>query len=129
MSAGEPKPYDLGYERTRMAADRTLMAWIRTSVSMISFGFTIVKFFQYLRSEALADQLSTIGTRHLGLALVLLGTALLGLAIVEYLAYQRKLSRWMKQKFPVSTALIAALLIAVLGILALVNLAFGVGPI
>ena len=29
-----------------MAADRTLMAWIRTTLSMISFGFTIYKFLQ-----------------------------------------------------------------------------------
>ena len=27
------------------------MAWIRTSLSMISFGFTIYKFFQYLRES------------------------------------------------------------------------------
>ncbi len=27
--------------RTRQAADRTLMAWIRTSLSLISFGFGI----------------------------------------------------------------------------------------
>ena len=35
-------------ERTRIASERTLMAWIRTSISMIGFGFTIVKFFQYM---------------------------------------------------------------------------------
>ncbi len=37
---------ELAKERTRAAADRTLMAWIRTSLSLISFGFgipTIVK--------------------------------------------------------------------------------------
>jgi putative membrane protein len=129
VSPPDSKPPDLGYERTRMAADRTLMAWIRTSVSMISFGFTIFKFFQYLRSEAMAGPVAAQGTRHLGLILVLLGTALLGMAILEYLAYQCKLSRWMKQKFPFSTALIAALLITVLGILAAVNLAFNIGPI
>lgn len=129
MSPPEVKPPDLGYERTRMAADRTLMAWVRTSVSMISFGFTIFKFFQYLRSDAITLQASTQGTRHLGLILVLLGTGLLGMAILEYIAYQWKLSRWMKQKFPLSTALIAALLISVLGILAVINLAFNIGPL
>jgi putative membrane protein len=34
----------MGETRTIMAADRTLMAWIRTSLSMLSFGFTIYKF-------------------------------------------------------------------------------------
>lgn len=39
-------PSDLGETRTILAADRTLMAWIRTSLSMLSFGFTIYKFLQ-----------------------------------------------------------------------------------
>lgn len=36
-------PSDMGEMRTIMAADRTLMAWLRTSLSMLSFGFTIYK--------------------------------------------------------------------------------------
>ena len=43
---------DLAVERSVMAAERTLMAWIRTALSMIGFGFTIYKFFQY---KALLD--------------------------------------------------------------------------
>ena len=36
----------LAVNRTRLAYERTLMAWVRTAASMISFGFTIYKFFQ-----------------------------------------------------------------------------------
>jgi putative membrane protein len=130
VSPPESKPPDLGYERTRLAADRTLMAWIRTSVSMISFGFTIFKFFVYLReSNLLSSQLPLHGPRNLGLGLVGLGTLLLGMAIVEYLLYQRWLSREMKKKFPFSTALLAAVLISLIGVLALLNLLYNVGPI
>ena len=41
-----------------MAADRTLMGWLQTALSMISFGFTIYKFLQVFQSEgiSLADQ-------------------------------------------------------------------------
>jgi inner membrane protein YidH len=39
---------DLSLRRTFMAQERTLMAWIRTSVCLISFGFSIYKFFDYL---------------------------------------------------------------------------------
>ena len=31
-----------GWVRTRLAVERTMMSWIRTSVSMIGFGFTIL---------------------------------------------------------------------------------------
>lgn len=124
------KPLDLGYERTRLAADRTLMAWIRTSVSMISFGFTIFKFFMYLReSNVLSGQLPMYGPRNLGLGLVGLGTLLLALAILEYFVYQRSLSKRTGQPFPLSTALIASILISFIGILALFNLLFNVGPL
>ena len=44
-----PDATKLAVERTRLAYERTLMAWVRTSTSLISFGFTIYKFFQYLR--------------------------------------------------------------------------------
>lgn len=52
----EKEPYnlnnELAKERTRAAADRTLMAWIRTSLSLIGFGFgipTIVKTIESMR--------------------------------------------------------------------------------
>ncbi|MFM7169470.1 MAG: YidH family protein, partial [Cyanobium sp.] len=34
---------ELAKERNREAAERTLMAWIRTSLSLISFGFGVDK--------------------------------------------------------------------------------------
>ncbi len=41
----------LAVQRTRLAEERTLMAWIRTSTSLIAFGFTIFKFFEYLATN------------------------------------------------------------------------------
>src|SRR3989337_955177 len=37
----------LAYERTNLAHERTLMSWVRTATSLITFGFTIYKFFQF----------------------------------------------------------------------------------
>ena len=41
----------LAVDRTRLAHERTLMAWVRTATSLISFGFTIYKFFQFELSK------------------------------------------------------------------------------
>jgi inner membrane protein YidH len=46
-----PSSKELSLDRTIQAHDRTLMAWVRTATSLISFGFTIYKFFQYLREQ------------------------------------------------------------------------------
>ena len=50
MTSPSAKPLDVGtrlaVDRTRLAYERTLMAWVRTATSLISFGFTIYKFFQ-----------------------------------------------------------------------------------
>ena len=50
-AAALPSSSELALDRTLLAHDRTLMAWIRTAVSLISFGFTIYKFFQYPREQ------------------------------------------------------------------------------
>jgi putative membrane protein len=42
----------LALNRTQMALERTLMAWVRTSASMISFGFSVYKFFQFEQKDA-----------------------------------------------------------------------------
>ena len=39
----------LAYERTRLAYERTMQAWIRTATSLITFGFSVYKFFQLER--------------------------------------------------------------------------------
>jgi putative membrane protein len=72
---------DMAVSRTRIAAGRTLMAWIRTSNSMIGFGFTIHKFFQYLPEEIAAGNIQRpYAPRNLGLTLIALGTLALAAA-------------------------------------------------
>ena len=73
---------ELAIKRSVIAAERTLMAWIRTAISMIGFGFTIYKFFQYLPSEVAKGNIPhPHAPRNLGLTLIALGTfALAGAA-------------------------------------------------
>ena len=84
-------PSDLGTMRTIMAADRTLMAWVRTSLSMLSFGFTIYKF---LESAVQSDQLARADSpQQVGLFLAGVGTLSMLLGVVSYWTTLKDLRR------------------------------------
>ena len=74
----------LAVTRTIVALDRTLMAWVRTATSLISFGFTIYKFFQTMRQSEASDSVHLLTPRAVGLVMIGLGVGGLILAIVEY---------------------------------------------
>jgi len=81
---------DLAFERTVLAYERTLMAWVRTSISMISFGFTIYKFFEETgRTEAGQHRLMT--PRIVGMIMIGFGLLSLILAQVQHQVAIRKL--------------------------------------
>lgn len=110
---------EMSLTRTRFAAERTLMSWIRTSFSMIGFGFTIIKFFQFLKtSPEYATQAS--GTTHLGIFLILLGIFGLIPGMIEHRRTLNELSavdgkpRW-------SYAYLFAILVGLLGLYALLH--------
>jgi putative membrane protein len=61
------------------------MAWVRTSVSLISFGFTIYKFFQYLiQLDKFPPAQSLIGPRRFAIGMIALGVGALAMATVQY---------------------------------------------
>jgi putative membrane protein len=82
-----PQGYDINTNlarlRTFQATERTLMAWIRTAMSMISFGFTIVKFFEYMESEK-QHHFELIGTVGVGLILISCGIMCLIVGDMQY---------------------------------------------
>src|SRR6188508_3275916 len=98
----------LAVDRTRLAYERTLMAWVRTATSLISFGFTIYKFFQFeLKGQPPANAELLIGAR--GFALIMIGTGLIAL-LLSTLEHRRSM-RTMRADFghiPPSTAAIVA---------------------
>lgn len=65
--------------RTQMGLQRTLMAAVRTGVSLIGFGFTVAQFFQKLQGNAPDNphHLGPEAPRNLGLVLIAAGVATL----------------------------------------------------
>ncbi|SNS15373.1 putative membrane protein [Sphingomonas laterariae] len=84
-------PSDLGTMRTIMAADRTLMAWVRTALSMQSFGFTIYKFLEGVAASQSAAH--SDGPQRAGLFLTAMGMAALVLGTISYWTTLRDLRR------------------------------------
>jgi putative membrane protein len=115
---------ELAVMRTVLASDRTLMAWVRTSTSLISFGFTIYKFFQYLR-ESRPPHETLIGPRGVGLIMIALGVGALVLATLEYRRETQALYQQFStfSPFPRSLAAGVAATVCGLGILGFVLVA------
>lgn len=126
MSAGSATGLDAGtrmaIDRTRLAHERTLMAWVRTATSLISFGFTIYKFFQLEIKNDGADRSHLFGPREFALAMITIGLVALMLSTIQH----RRDMRAMRAEYgpvPYSTAAVVAGLISALGIVAFVAVA------
>src|SRR5262245_25026367 len=103
------------------------MAWIRTAFSMISFGFTMVKFFQMLdssRGPTVGLFGRTWAPSTVGLALISIGIFALVVAVLQH---RQSLHALHKEGLAPtwSLALTVAALVAVLGLFGLGSLVLG----
>ena len=81
---------ELAFERTMLAHERTLMAWVRTATSMISFGFTIYKFFNEINKNPDGPH-SLISAQLFGMIMIFFGLLSLLLAQVQHQRAMKKL--------------------------------------
>jgi putative membrane protein len=89
------------------ANERTLLAWIRTGLSLITFGFVIARLGVWIRIIGDAGA-GVPGSAWLGAVFVLMGAALDAIGITRYVRFHRAIM----QRRPVPTNVTAVLAIA-----------------
>src|SRR5215472_3572206 len=81
------------------ANERTFLAWIRTAIAIMAFGFVLERFDLFLRitAQSLVAKNVHFGTGGLGnvtgFALILLGTAMMVIAAGRFLATARNIDK------------------------------------
>lgn len=119
---------DLAFERTLIAAERTLMAWIRTALSMIGFGFTIYKFFQYLPEEIATGNIRRPqAPRNLGMSLIALGTVALTAAAWQHWNFLHEIGVSHKRRV-LSISFMVAIAVILIGLIAFYGVLLRHGP-
>jgi putative membrane protein len=115
--------------RVVLAAERTLLAWVRTGLAMMGFGFVVARLGIFMRELAavrhvLPDQHARISL-WIGMALVVGGVAANVLAVVEHRITMRQLERGGHiRSSAVSPAPVMAVSVAVIGLLVALYLVF-----
>lgn len=119
-AATEPDPrVQLAFERTFLAYERTRIAWVRTALALISFGFVIAKFFQYLR-EKQGETATVLSPRAIGLVMITVG--LVGLILAN--GQERRALKALRERcpeLPRPVSGVMAVLIMLFGVLALIG--------
>ncbi len=81
-----------------LANERTFLAWIRTSIAIMAFGFVVVKFALFVKQIALVlnDKAETLPNRGysatLGVLLVVIGVLMALFSYVRYKRIEKQLS-------------------------------------
>jgi putative membrane protein len=107
--------------RVFFAAERTLLAWVRTGLTIMAFGFVVARFGLFLRLLAAQQQGAPAHAGNhdisnvVGIALVLVGTACMILGALQHRSYVSTLAptdvpRSHDPRYPIALAIFLAAL-------------------
>jgi putative membrane protein len=91
MDNNTPQPRPPANASDHLANERTFLAWIRTSIALMGFGFVVVKFSLFVKQISLAlGEKAALASKGfssvIGVVLVAIGAIL---AVLAYLQYRR----------------------------------------
>jgi len=117
-----PDSNQLALDRKFLALERRLMAWVRTT-SLITFGFTLYKFFHYLHEQdPVRHPEHVFGALTVGTTMIVIGLLSLGLAAAQHRQQLKRMRAYCAA--PPSLSQWVAVLVAALGVDALLATVF-----
>jgi putative membrane protein len=116
--------------RIYMAAERTFLAWIRTGIAFMGFGFVVARFGLFLREIAHSNNVTV--PQHdsglslpVGISLIVAGIMVNLIAAIRHRRYTKALDRGeFRQVYGAAFAFLVAGFLAVIGIAVSIYLAF-----
>ncbi|WP_298202658.1 DUF202 domain-containing protein [Desulfosporosinus sp.] len=118
----ETKPVKVGDPRFYMANERTFLAWIRTSIGIMGFGFVVERFslfikqMSYILSQAGFENVlpSSHGYSSIvGILLVALGAIMSVFAYIKYKKTEKQITEDTYQSSSILNTLLTGLVLAV----------------
>jgi putative membrane protein len=110
---------DTSDPRIFFAAERTLLAWSRTAISFMGFGFLIERFGMFVKmSFGMKEELLNRGMAFwFGLAFVFCGIIVSALSSIQYLRFEKSLEVGNRPKnYWCNMGILSNLLLVVIGI-------------
>jgi len=119
---------EMAKRRSRDAAERTLLAWVRTSLALIGFGFGIAQLIETLSTTAAVARSPYLVTnvRIFGMSFIVLGVVSVIIALIQHRYEIKYIDRPTYQyKAPFPLAFSVAAIITVIGIFTFLVLLVG----